>query len=184
MSMARSELRRPSPSTMLTGSYTYLRIMLLKTRPLISSGPRFVDCICIYLDIAANLSKGWGERVVRSIFPETTIVRPAPMFGFEDRLLHKLAGATNLFTANHMQEKYWPVHVSERALTLYEPCTHWCRRRLMLEPLLSVWCMMTTPRHKPSNYTDLSSTIPLKLPSSWTAKSSSTVATSTCPKLC
>ncbi|KAJ5637824.1 NADH-ubiquinone oxidoreductase 40 kDa subunit [Penicillium lividum] len=55
-------------------------------------------------------TKGWGEEVVRSIYPETTIVRPAPMFGFEDNLLHKLAGVTNLFTANHMQERYWPVH--------------------------------------------------------------------------
>ena len=34
------------------------------------------------------------------------------MFGAEDRLLHKLASATNLFTANHMQERFWPVHVS------------------------------------------------------------------------
>lgn len=33
------------------------------------------------------------------------------MFGFEDNLLHKLAGVSNLFTANHMQERYWPVHV-------------------------------------------------------------------------
>jgi hypothetical protein len=38
-------------------------------------------------------------------------VRPAPLFGFEDRLLHKLAGVTNLFTANHMRERFWPVHV-------------------------------------------------------------------------
>jgi NADH dehydrogenase (ubiquinone) 1 alpha subcomplex subunit 9 len=50
--------------------------------------------------------------VVRSIFPETTIVRPAPLFGFEDRLLHKLAGVTNVLTSNHMQERYNPVHVS------------------------------------------------------------------------
>jgi NADH dehydrogenase (ubiquinone) 1 alpha subcomplex subunit 9 len=55
--------------------------------------------------------QGWGEEVVRSIFPETTIVRPAPMFGNEDWLLHKLAGVTNLFTSNHMQERFWPVHV-------------------------------------------------------------------------
>lgn len=52
-----------------------------------------------------------GEDVVRSIFPETTIVRPAPMYGFEDRLLHKLAGVSNLITANYMQERFWPVHV-------------------------------------------------------------------------
>lgn len=55
--------------------------------------------------------QGQGEAVVRSIFPETTIVRPAPLFGFEDRLLHKLAGVTNVLTSNHMQERYWPVHV-------------------------------------------------------------------------
>lgn len=48
---------------------------------------------------------------MRSIFPETTIVRPAPMFGFEDKLLLKLASVTNLFTANNMRERYWPVHV-------------------------------------------------------------------------
>lgn len=34
------------------------------------------------------------------------------MFGFEDNLLHKLASPANLFTANHMQERFWPVHVS------------------------------------------------------------------------
>ncbi|KAM0143963.1 hypothetical protein ACHAP3_001232 [Botrytis cinerea] len=58
-------------------------------------------------------TKARGEEVVRSIFPETTIVRPAPLFGFEDRLLHKLAGFTNIFTSNHMQERYWPVHAPD-----------------------------------------------------------------------
>ncbi|KAL8732143.1 MAG: hypothetical protein Q9166_002890 [cf. Caloplaca sp. 2 TL-2023] len=56
-------------------------------------------------------TKGRGEEVVRSIFPETTIVRPAPVFGFEDKLLHKLASQANLFTSNRMQERFWPVHV-------------------------------------------------------------------------
>lgn len=56
-------------------------------------------------------TKGIGEQVARSIFPETTIVRPAPIFGFEDNLLLKLAGVTNLFTSNNMQERYRPVHV-------------------------------------------------------------------------
>ncbi|KAI0189591.1 hypothetical protein EV127DRAFT_432192 [Xylaria flabelliformis] len=55
-------------------------------------------------------TKGKGEQVARSIFPETTIVRPAPLFGFEDNLLIRLAGVTNLFTSNNMQERYWPVH--------------------------------------------------------------------------
>ncbi|KAJ5744248.1 NADH-ubiquinone oxidoreductase 40 kDa subunit [Penicillium manginii] len=56
-------------------------------------------------------SKAWGEEVVRNIYPETTIVRPAPMFGFEDNLLHKLARFTHVFTSNSMQERFWPVHV-------------------------------------------------------------------------
>ncbi|CAK7222333.1 Protein-lysine N-methyltransferase efm5 [Sporothrix bragantina] len=58
-------------------------------------------------------TKGRGERVAREIFPETTIVRPAPMFGFEDNLLLRLAGVYNVFTANNMQERYWPVHVTD-----------------------------------------------------------------------
>lgn len=56
-------------------------------------------------------TKARGEEVVRGIFPETTIVRPAPCFGFEDNLLHKVAGVTNLITSNRMQEHFWPVHV-------------------------------------------------------------------------
>lgn len=55
-------------------------------------------------------TKALGEAAVRDIYPETTIVRPAPMFGFEDNLLIRLAGVYNLFTANNMQERYWPVH--------------------------------------------------------------------------
>ncbi|GKU02678.1 nadh-ubiquinone oxidoreductase 40 kda mitochondrial [Fusarium langsethiae] len=55
-------------------------------------------------------TKGRAEEVARSLFPETTIVRPAPIFGFEDNLLLKLAGVTNLFTSNNMQEKFYPVH--------------------------------------------------------------------------
>lgn len=53
-----------------------------------------------------------GEKVARQLFPETTIVRAAPCFGFEDKLLHRLAGVTNLFTVNNMAEKFRPVHVS------------------------------------------------------------------------
>ncbi|RMZ75718.1 hypothetical protein DV738_g5334, partial [Chaetothyriales sp. CBS 135597] len=52
-----------------------------------------------------------GERVARALFPETTIVRPARLFGFEDQLLHRLAGGTNILTVNHLQERFWPVHV-------------------------------------------------------------------------
>ncbi|OQE24674.1 hypothetical protein PENSTE_c007G05884 [Penicillium steckii] len=58
-------------------------------------------------------TKAWGEEVVRNIYPETTIVRPAPMFGFEDNLLHKLARFTHVFTANNMQQRSWPVHAPQ-----------------------------------------------------------------------
>ncbi|CAK1365983.1 NADH-ubiquinone oxidoreductase 40 kDa subunit, mitochondrial [Cercospora beticola] len=51
-----------------------------------------------------------SEQIAREIFPETTIVRPAPAFGFEDRLLHRLAKATNILTANNMEETFRPVH--------------------------------------------------------------------------
>ncbi|KAK4496933.1 hypothetical protein PRZ48_011382 [Zasmidium cellare] len=55
-------------------------------------------------------TKWRGEQIAREIYPETTIVRPAPVFGFEDRLLHRLAKASNIITANNMQERFWPVH--------------------------------------------------------------------------
>ncbi|KAG7009023.1 NADH-ubiquinone oxidoreductase 40 kda subunit [Physcia stellaris] len=55
-------------------------------------------------------TKARGEEITRKIFPETTIVRPAPVFGFEDRLLHKLAGVSNLFMSNNLQQRFWPVH--------------------------------------------------------------------------
>lgn len=60
--------------------------------------------------------------MARSIYPETTIVRPAPVFGFEDNLLHKLARVTSLFTANHMQERFWPVHVWTLCPGGFDPC--------------------------------------------------------------
>ncbi|KAF2723444.1 NADH-ubiquinone oxidoreductase 40 kDa subunit [Polychaeton citri CBS 116435] len=63
-------------------------------------------------------TKWESERIARSIFPETTIVRPAPMFGFEDRLLHRLARAGNFLTANHMEELFKPVHVIDVGMAL------------------------------------------------------------------
>lgn len=55
-------------------------------------------------------AKALSEKVARQLFPETTIVRPAPLFGFEDQLLHRLASATNVFTVNGMRERFNPVH--------------------------------------------------------------------------
>jgi len=55
-------------------------------------------------------SKARAEEAARDIFPETTIVRPAPMFGYEDRLLNRYATAANVFTVNHLREKSYPTH--------------------------------------------------------------------------
>jgi NADH dehydrogenase (ubiquinone) 1 alpha subcomplex subunit 9 len=55
-------------------------------------------------------TKALGEEAVRSIYPETTIVRPAPCYGAEDRFLNLLASANNLFTSNSLKQKVWPVH--------------------------------------------------------------------------
>lgn len=63
-------------------------------------------------------TKAQGEQVARSIFPETTIVRPAPMFGFEDRFLHRLASPANIITANSLQERSRPVHVIDVGMAL------------------------------------------------------------------
>jgi NADH dehydrogenase (ubiquinone) 1 alpha subcomplex subunit 9 len=63
-------------------------------------------------------TKARGEQAVRSIFPETTIVRPAPLFGWEDRLLNLLASAGNLFTSNALEERFWPVHAIDVGMAL------------------------------------------------------------------
>lgn len=58
-------------------------------------------------------TKYQGEQVAREIFPEATIVRPAPMFGTEDRLLQRLAYYNNHITSNNMSERFWPVHAPD-----------------------------------------------------------------------
>lgn len=63
-------------------------------------------------------TKAIGEEVARSIYPETTIVRPGPMFGFEDRLLNRLASPSNVITSNWLQEKLWPVHAVDVGMAL------------------------------------------------------------------
>jgi NADH dehydrogenase (ubiquinone) 1 alpha subcomplex subunit 9 len=40
------------------------------------------------------------------------------MYGYEDRLLNKLAGAGNVVTSNYMQERFWPVHAIDVGMAL------------------------------------------------------------------
>ncbi|KAF3934283.1 hypothetical protein ABW19_dt0203781 [Dactylella cylindrospora] len=56
-------------------------------------------------------TKAVGEIEARSIFPETTIVRPSKMFGFEDKFLHKHALNRWMVTSNNFKETFYPVHV-------------------------------------------------------------------------
>jgi len=55
-------------------------------------------------------TKAEGERVAREIFPETTIVRPSPLFGWEDRMLNRFAGESTIWASNHLRETLYPVH--------------------------------------------------------------------------
>jgi len=75
---------------------------------------RFVQVSSFNADInspsAFFRTKGEGERIAREIFPETTIVRPAPMFGWEDRLLNRFAGESTIYASNNLRESSFPVH--------------------------------------------------------------------------
>ena len=56
--------------------------------------------------------QGLGEIAVREIFPETTIVRPPPMFGVEDRLLNPLAAPRFYWTSTSLEKpKLQPAYV-------------------------------------------------------------------------
>ena len=45
-------------------------------------------------------------------------MRPAPMFGSEDRLLNSIASKNIVITSNGMRQRMWPVHVIDVAMAL------------------------------------------------------------------
>lgn len=63
-------------------------------------------------------TKALGEKIAREIFPETTIVRPASIYGLEDRFMRNLATARTLLTANHLKEIVRPTYVRDVARAL------------------------------------------------------------------
>ncbi|RLV93865.1 NADH-ubiquinone oxidoreductase 40 kDa subunit mitochondrial [Spathaspora sp. JA1] len=60
-------------------------------------------------------TKGIGEQVVKSIYPEATIVRPAPMYGREDNLLNYLGPKIKMWTPNRNAKLIYPTHVLDVA---------------------------------------------------------------------
>ncbi|KAI8048369.1 hypothetical protein BDF22DRAFT_270741 [Syncephalis plumigaleata] len=65
-------------------------------------------------------SKAVGEKAVRDIYAESTIVRPSTMYGHEDRFLNVIArhGRGNHIFVNNQHQKLRPVNVMDVALAL------------------------------------------------------------------
>lgn len=81
--------------------------------------PRFVHVSSYNANPDSNsvfyATKGVGEQVVRDILPESTIVRPAPMFGREDNLLNYLGPKLKMWTPNKNAKEIYPIHVMDVA---------------------------------------------------------------------
>ena len=73
-------------------------------------------------------SKQLGEDEIRSHFPNTTIFRPTPVFGYEDRLLNRYGSIARHFPivplVNEGKQRMQPVYVEDVASAILE-----CLRR-------------------------------------------------------
>lgn len=84
--------------------------------------PRLVHVSAFNADINSpsvfNQTKALGEKIVREIVPDATIVRPSPMYGNGDKFLNKIAAQTRVFTSNENKELIRPVNVVDVAAAL------------------------------------------------------------------
>ncbi|KAK6460731.1 hypothetical protein DFJ63DRAFT_320863 [Scheffersomyces coipomensis] len=63
-------------------------------------------------------TKGLGEQIVKDILPDSTIVRPSPMYGREDNLLNYLGPKIKMWTPNKNAKEIYPIHVLDVARAL------------------------------------------------------------------
>jgi len=63
-------------------------------------------------------TKALGEKAVRDVFPEASIVRPAGFYGHEDKLLNSMAFYPILWKLNNGETIVRPVHVLDVAQAL------------------------------------------------------------------
>ena len=78
---------------------------------------------------AFSRSKAVGEDAVREAFPEATILRPATIFGDEDKFLNRIAKLTQLLpfypmSADASETKQTPVYCDDVAAAIFEAATN------------------------------------------------------------
>ena len=97
--MPHSQLHDTSLITSLRRNFTYEDVNVTTAETIADvcarvGVPRFVHVSHLNAEFDSPSkfyhTKAIGEEVVRDAFPDATIVRPAAMFGWEDKLLNKL----------------------------------------------------------------------------------------------
>lgn len=84
-----------------------------------AGNPRFIHVSSYNADVNSKsvfyATKGIGEQMVRESIPDSTIVRPSPMYGREDNLLNYLGPKLKMWTPNANTKEIYPVHVLDVA---------------------------------------------------------------------